>query len=70
MRALFRWIKRLVLLLVVLILGLLSPVAYVELMCRPQGQTVAHVPLVGANWPRARGADADDLSRMAYRACL
>ena len=55
MRALFRWIKRLVLLLVVLILGLLSPVAYVELMCRPQGQTVAHVPLVGADWQRPEG---------------
>ncbi len=55
MRALFRWIKRLILLLVIVILGLLSPVAYVELMCRPQGQTVAHVPLVGVDWQRPEG---------------
>ena len=55
MRALFRWLKRLVLLLVVVILGLLSPVAYVELMCRPQGQAVAHDPLVGAEWQRPEG---------------
>lgn len=55
MRALFRWIKRLVLLLVVLILALLSPVAYVELMCRPQGEAVAHDPLVGTDWQRPEG---------------
>ncbi|MBL9053666.1 MAG: hypothetical protein JNN02_08040 [Tabrizicola sp.] len=55
MRALFRWLKRLVLVLVVVILGLLSPVAYVELMCRPQGQAVAHDPLVGADWLRPEG---------------
>ncbi len=55
MRALLRWLKRLVLLLVVVILGLLSPVAYVELMCRPQGQAMAHDPLVGADWQRPEG---------------
>ena len=37
MRFLFRLVKRLVLLALVLVLGLLSPVAYVELMCRPDG---------------------------------
>lgn len=55
MRTLFRWIKRLVLLVVAVILGLLSPVAYVELMCRPEGQAVAHDPLVGADWQRPEG---------------
>ncbi|MBL9047317.1 MAG: hypothetical protein JNK34_08420 [Tabrizicola sp.] len=52
---LMRWIKRLALLAVVLVLGLLSPVAYVEVMCRPQGQTAAHDPLVGADWQRPEG---------------
>lgn len=55
MRFLFRWIRRLVLLGVVLILALLSPVAYVELMCRPQGEAVAHAPLVGTGWQRPEG---------------
>ena len=34
MRFLWRWIKRVVLLLLIVVLGLLSPVAYVETMCR------------------------------------
>ncbi len=55
MRVLFRLIKRLVLLLVVLVLALLSPLAYIELMCRPEGAVVAHEPLVGADWQRAEG---------------
>lgn len=55
MRFLFRLIKRLVLLLVVLILGLLSPVAYIETMCRPEGAVALHDPLVGADWQRAEG---------------
>lgn len=55
MRVLFRWIKRLVLLVVVLILGLLSPVAYIETMCRPEGTTIAHDPLVGPDWQRPEG---------------
>lgn len=50
-----RWFKRLVLLAVVVMLGLLSPVAYVETMCRPSGDPVAHKPLVGANWHRPEG---------------
>jgi hypothetical protein len=55
MRVLLRLIKRLVLLVLVLILGLLSPVAYVETLCRPSGSTVAHTPLVGAAWQRPEG---------------
>lgn len=55
MRVLFRLIRRLVLLVVILILGLLSPVAYVETMCRPEGAAVAHAPLVGQDWQRAEG---------------
>lgn len=55
MRVLFRLIKRLVLLLVVLVLALLSPVAYIETMCRPEGAVVAHEPLVGADWQRPEG---------------
>jgi hypothetical protein len=54
-RAVFRLIRRLVLLVIVLVLGLLSPVAYVEVMCRPQGPAPARVPLVGAEWQRAEG---------------
>lgn len=52
MKFLFRLVKRLVLLALVLVLGLLSPVAYVELMCRPQGALLAHDPLVGTDWQR------------------
>ncbi|TAG22179.1 MAG: hypothetical protein EAZ40_08325 [Rhodobacterales bacterium] len=55
MRGLFRLIRRLILLVEVLILGLLSPVAYVEVMCRPEGTPLAHTPLVGADWQRAEG---------------
>lgn len=55
MRVFFRWIKRLVLLTVALALGLLSPVAYIEMMCRPEGALVAHEPLVGPDWQRPEG---------------
>lgn len=55
MRVLLRWIRRLVLLVLVLILALLSPVAYLEVMCRPQGATVAHDPAVGPDWQRPEG---------------
>ncbi|AZL59088.1 hypothetical protein EI545_09695 [Tabrizicola piscis] len=55
MRVLLRWTGRLVLLVVVLVLGLLSPVAYVETMCRPAGVAVAHTPLVGPDWQRPEG---------------
>jgi hypothetical protein len=54
-RVLFRLLKRLVLLLVVLVLGLLSPVAYIESMCRPEGAPVVNDPLVGADWQRDEG---------------
>jgi hypothetical protein len=54
-RFLFRLFKRLILLVVVLVLGLLSPVAYIETMCRPEGALIAHDPLVGADWQRAEG---------------
>jgi hypothetical protein len=55
MRSLLRLVKRLLLLLVVLALGLLTPVAYVETMCRPAGDPVVHVPLVGPDWQRPEG---------------
>jgi hypothetical protein len=54
-RLLLRWIKRLVLLAVVLILGLLSPILYIEAMCRPEGTAQTHEPLVGADWQRPEG---------------
>ena len=54
MRAILRWIKRLVLLAVLAVLALLSPIAYIETMCRPEGTLVAHEPLVGTgNAPKA-----------------
>lgn len=55
MRVLVRLIRRLVLLVVILVLGLVSPVAYVEVMCRPEGALVTHAPLVGADWQRPEG---------------
>lgn len=55
MRGLWRLVKRLVLLALVLILGLLSPIAYVEIMCRPEGEPVAYDPLVGVEWQRPEG---------------
>jgi hypothetical protein len=55
MKALLRWIKRLVLLGVVLILALLSPIAYIETLCRPEGAPVTHNPLVGPDWQRPEG---------------
>ena len=55
MRAVFRWLKRLVLLLVVLVLGLLSPVAYVETLCRPDGAPVVREALVGKDCQRPEG---------------
>ncbi len=46
MRFLWRWLKRAVLLVVVLVLGLLSPVAYVEVMCRGGGVAVPYAALL------------------------
>jgi hypothetical protein len=47
-----RWVWRAVRLTLGLILLLLTPVAYVETLCRPKGTPVAHDPLVGADWQR------------------
>jgi hypothetical protein len=55
MRVLFRWIKRLVLLTLVVIIGLLSPVAYIETMCRPQVVDGGHQPLLPPDWQRPEG---------------
>jgi hypothetical protein len=52
---LFRWLKRLVLLLLVAIIGLLSPVAYIETMCRPDVQPSAYTAILPADWQRAEG---------------
>lgn len=55
MRFLFRWIKRLALLALVLILGLLSPVAYIETMCRPEGEPDKVAPILDSDWWRPEG---------------
>lgn len=55
MRFVFRLLRRLVLLVVLLALGLLSPVAYIETMCRPSGRAEAHDALVGTDWQRPEG---------------
>lgn len=55
MRLLVRLLTRLVLLAVILVLGLLAPVAYVETMCRPAGAVALHDPLVGPDWQRDEG---------------
>ncbi len=56
MRRLGRWLRRAILLLLVVILGLLSPVAYVETMCGPvAGDPSDYQPLVSADWHRPEG---------------
>jgi hypothetical protein len=45
-RWLFRQVRRLVLLLLVVVLGLLSPVAYVETMCRGAGEPAAYAAIL------------------------
>lgn len=55
MRVLVRLIRRLIVLLVLVILGLLTPVAYVETMCRPTADNRPHDPLVGEDWQRPEG---------------
>lgn len=52
MRLLLRLALRLFLVVVALVLLLLSPLAYVEVMCRPQGAPAPRDPLVGAGWQR------------------
>ena len=46
MRWVWRWLRRLVLLVVVLVAGLLSPVAYVETLCRSPVQAASYVALL------------------------
>ena len=46
MRFLWRWVKRLVLLVLLLVIGLLSPVAYVETMCRSPVVASAYTPIL------------------------
>ena len=55
MRFLFPWIKRLALLALILILGLLSPVAYIETMCRPEGEPDKVAPILDSDWRRPEG---------------
>jgi hypothetical protein len=53
---LLRWLKRLVILLLVAIIGLLSPVAYVETMCRPDMKASDYKPILAAEWQRSEGS--------------
>ena len=46
MRFLWRWVKRLVLVVLLLVIGLLSPVAYVETMCRSPVVTDTYRPIL------------------------
>ncbi len=55
MRRLWRWLRRLVVAVVVLLLCLLFPVGYVEVMCRPVGSSAPYAPLVAAEWQRPEG---------------
>ena len=46
MKFLWRWVKRLVLLALLVVIGLLSPVAYVETMCRSPVLASAYIPIL------------------------
>lgn len=50
-----RLIKRLGLLLVLLVVGLLAPIGYVELACRPAGETISYDPILPPEHHRAEG---------------
>ena len=53
MRFLWRWLKRLLVVVLVLILGLLAPPAYVELACRGEAQPDNYTPLItDSDWQR------------------
>ncbi len=56
MRLLWRWTRRLILLVLVAVLGLLAPVAWVETMCRGQGAPAAYAAILPAaeHRPEAR----------------
>ncbi|WP_309668212.1 hypothetical protein [Tabrizicola sp.] len=49
---LLRWLGRILLALALVIAGLLSPLAYIETMCRPQGTPAAHASLLPPDWQR------------------
>jgi hypothetical protein len=51
-----RWLKRLVIGLLVAVIGLLSPVAYIETMCRPDVQPADYTAILPAEWQRAEGS--------------
>ena len=58
MRGLWRWIRRVVLVLLIVVLGLLSPVAYVETMCRSAVEAKDHISILP---PEARRPEARTL---------
>ena len=51
-----RWLKRLVILLLVAVIGLLSPVAYIETMCRPDVQPSDYTAILPAEWQRSEAS--------------
>jgi len=53
MRVLWRWLRRLALGAVLLVLGLLAPVAWVEVACRGPAVADTYAPLVAEPWRRA-----------------
>ncbi len=55
MTRLFRWLGRIVLALLLVVAGLLSPLVYIETMCRPQGQSASYTPLLPPEWQRPEG---------------
>jgi hypothetical protein len=52
-RRLLRWLTRIALALLLVVAGLLSPLVYIETMCRPQGTPTAYTPLLPPEWQRA-----------------
>ncbi len=56
MRLLWRWFRRALLAVLVLVLLLLAPVGYNELACRGSGETLPYEPLIAdPDWQRAEG---------------
>ena len=71
MSGLWRWLKRLVALAVVLALALLAPVAWVEMAAAARRWREDHVPLIAdPAWQRGESRTYTDLSRVAHRLCL
>ncbi|PSL19344.1 hypothetical protein [Shimia abyssi] len=52
MKTLWRWVRRLVLVLLVAVIGLASPVIYVETMCRGDGDVTLYAPQLAAEHHR------------------